>query len=194
MIAAMHEALPEARVELIDSSRVPAPDGVLEFPPSGLRAGYWYGYVTYGAGRRFSVWARVRVSVPLKQFIASADLKAGQSIEASSVTQAVMWTVLAGAFTTLPTPLESATGYVPRRTIPAGTAIRREWLEPPKLIQRGDMVKVEVVSRSAKIELTARAEASGALGEFILIENPDSKRRFRARVEAAGRVSVKGSL
>src|SRR5437868_3329273 len=58
---------PEARIQLIDWSRYPAPHGEIEFSRAGLTRGAaepvtWRGYVKYGAGRRFAIWARVRVS------------------------------------------------------------------------------------------------------------------------------------
>ncbi|MGO9231609.1 MAG: flagella basal body P-ring formation protein FlgA [Bryobacteraceae bacterium] len=40
------------------------------------------------------------------------------------------------------------------------------------------------------MELEATAEASGAFGEIIAVQNPISKKRFPARVEGKGRVSV----
>src|SRR5205085_1760367 len=64
ILDAMKRELPEARIELLDFSRQPAPLGTLEFPVSGLRqtgSGYWNGSVRYGANQRFHVWAKVKV-------------------------------------------------------------------------------------------------------------------------------------
>jgi flagella basal body P-ring formation protein FlgA len=85
-------------------------------------------------------------------------------------------------------------GRIPRRTIKAGMVVQKEWLDAPRLVQRGDMLKVEVISGGAKLEAEGLAENSGALGQIIFVQNLESKRRFRARVESQGRVSVKGSL
>jgi flagella basal body P-ring formation protein FlgA len=54
-------------------------------------------------------------------------------------------------------------------------------------------VKVEIIAGAATVHLDAVAETPGALGELISVQNPDSKRRFRARVEGTGKVSVKGA-
>jgi flagella basal body P-ring formation protein FlgA len=43
------------------------------------------------------------------------------------------------------------------------------------------------------VELEARAEGSGAVGETIFVRNPNSHRRFRARVEGTGRVAVEAA-
>jgi flagella basal body P-ring formation protein FlgA len=194
MLQAMHRSLPGAQIEILDASRMPAPKGVLDFPVSGLRPGYWYGSVTYGAGRRFNLWARVTVTAPVKRIVATADLKPGEPIEVTSVTQTTILRTLPDDQTSPIASYEEIAGYIPRRPIPAGTAIRKEWLEPPKIVQKGDTVKVEVLAGAARLELTAVAEAAGALGDLIAVQNPDSKRRFRARVEAKGKVSVKSAL
>ena len=67
LLAAMQKELPTARIEILDFSRQPAPDGELVFPSAGLRqasdGGYWNGYVKYAGNRHFTLWARVRVLV-----------------------------------------------------------------------------------------------------------------------------------
>src|SRR4051812_20726854 len=70
MLDAMRVQLPAARIEIVEPSRVAAPQGPLEFPLSGLRPGYWFGHVSYGAGHRFVVWARVNVTIPVTRIVA----------------------------------------------------------------------------------------------------------------------------
>jgi flagella basal body P-ring formation protein FlgA len=55
---------------------------------------------------------------------------------------------------------------------------------------RGETVHVEVRNGAARLELDGIAETSGSVGQFIPILNSSSKKRFRARVEGKGRVSV----
>jgi len=195
MLSAMQAQLPAARIEILEATRMPAPVGDVEFPLSGLRPGYWSGYVAYGSGRKFAIWARVNVSTTVKCVVAAADLKPGQPIEAAQLT--------VEARDVFPTAhLRDAgadaigvmTGRVPRRAIRAGTIIQTEWLDAPKSVQRGDTVKVEVVNGSARVEIEGIAETAGAVGDLIFVQNPDSKRRFRARVESQGHVSVKNTL
>ena len=57
-------------------------------------------------------------------------------------------------------------------------------------MRNGETVKVAVRNGGAQLELEAQAEGSGAVGEIIYVRNPNSHRRFRARVEGAGRVAV----
>ena len=65
VLEAMHHPLPQARIELIEISRLPAPDGAIEFPISGLHStpagSLWTGYVQYGGNRRFYIWAKVKI-------------------------------------------------------------------------------------------------------------------------------------
>src|SRR5205807_1182096 len=67
VIAAMQAAMPHARIEMIDYSRQPAPEGELDFSPAGLRgttaSAVWTGAVRYAGNRRFSIWAKVKVTV-----------------------------------------------------------------------------------------------------------------------------------
>src|SRR5215831_18970072 len=194
MLEAIRRTLPDARIDLVDSSRIPAPEGLLEFPLSGLHTGYWFGHISYGGGHHFPIWARVNVTIAIKRIVAAADLKPGEPIDPAQVrldTRESPW----GRSPAQPwKSLEELAGWIPRRHIPAGAAIEKQWLEAPKLVHKGEPVKVEVSAGAATLHLDAVAETPGALGETISVLNPDSKRRFRARVDAKGQVSVKGVL
>jgi len=194
MLPVMQARLPDARIEILEGSRVPAPDGTLEFPLAGLRPGYWYGYVTYGAGHRFVVWARVNVKITVKRIVAAADLKTGQAIDASQLRIEAREEFPGPTTTATAGSIEDFVGSLARRPIRAGTVVERQWLEAPRLVQRGEMVKVEVINGGARLETEGIADSSGALGDVIFVLNPESKRRFRARVESQGRVSVKGKI
>jgi flagella basal body P-ring formation protein FlgA len=192
MVEAMRKQLPEARIDVIETSRLPAPAGPIQFPRSGLRGAYWFGYVAFGSGHRFTIWARVNVTIDVKRIVASADLNPGEPIDSTQLhieLRTSAWGVTAAM--PLDSPDEIA-GWIPRRHIPAGTVIERQWLEAPKIIHRGDPVKVDVLAGATMLHLDAIAAGAGALGDIIPVQNPDSKRQFRARVEAKGRVSVKG--
>ncbi len=195
MLALMRARLPDARIEIVESSRVPAPQGELEFPLSGLRPGYWFGYITYGVNHKFVVWARVEVKLTVKRVVASADLPTGRPIAAEQVHMQEIQTVPGPNSPDTGTEMiDDLIGRVPHRAIRAGAVIRKDWLDAPKVVRQGEVVKVEVVSGLARLETEGIAEASGAVGEMITVQNPESKRRFRARIESEGRVSVKGSL
>jgi len=197
LLEAMRKQLPGARIEILEFSRLPAPEGELEFPLAGLRptpgGGYWHGSVRYAGNLRFLVWAKVEVRVAAPRVIAAEDLKPGQPLGAAQLRLEMREEFpTAGVFAG---SIEEASGRVPRRGIPAGAALRTGWLEARKEIARGETVLVEVRAGAARLELEARAEASGSTGDTIPVRNPVSKKRFLARVEGKGRVSVgKGDL
>jgi flagellar basal body P-ring formation protein FlgA len=196
LLAAMQKEMPAALIELLDFSRQPAPEGDLAFPVSGLRqgpaGGYWSGYVLYAGKRRFGLWARVKVQVATARVVATQDLKPGLPLDAAQLRVETRQEVPALGFLS---SLEEVSGKVSRRAIVAGAAFRAEWLEPAKVVLRGETVQVEVVRGGALLKLEGVAQASGAIGETIAIQNPTSKQRFPARVESKGRVVVtKGIL
>jgi flagella basal body P-ring formation protein FlgA len=191
--AAMRKALPEARVEIVELSRMPAPEGVLEFPLSGLREGpagvaFWSGEVRYAGARRFAVWAKARVTVTEALVVAVAALRAGAAIQESDLkleTREIFPSP--GAFAG---SIAEVAGHVARRAAAPGAPIRRQWLDPPRLVERGDPVRVESRAGGAVLELDAIAEASGAAGQIIPVRNPVSGRVFKATVEGKGMVSA----
>jgi flagella basal body P-ring formation protein FlgA len=193
---AMKRELPEARIEILEFSRQPAPEGPLEFPVTGLQqgpaGGYWHGFVRYGVNHRFAVWARVKVLVKAARVVAAEELKPGLALDAGRFR--IEMREEPPTADKFAASIEEVTGRVARRSIPAGAAIRMRWLEAPHDIVRGETVRVDVSSGGAHLEFEARAQASGSAGETIQILNPESKKLFPARVEGKGRVSVKGSL
>jgi flagella basal body P-ring formation protein FlgA len=196
MQSAVQKEMPAAHIELFDFSRQPAPEGELVFPVSGLRqgptGGYWSGYIAYGGMHRFTLWARVKVMVARARVVAAEDLKPGVALDSAQFRVETREEVPAGG---LVSAVEEVAGKVLRRPVARGTALRAEWLEPAKVVLRGETVRVEAVRGGARLELECVAEGSGAIGETITILNPVSQRRFPARVESKGRVvATKGSL
>jgi flagella basal body P-ring formation protein FlgA len=192
----VQKVLPAAHIELFDFSRQPAPEGTLVFPVSGLRqgltGGYWNGYVAYGGTHRFTLWARVKVTIASGRVVAAEDLKPGVALESAQFRLETREEVPAVG---LVSAVEEVAGKVLRRSVARGTALRAEWLEPAKVVLRGETVRVEAVRGGARLELECVAEGSGAIGEIVSILNPVSQRRFPARVESKGRVvATKGSL
>lgn len=187
ILAALETQVPGGEIKLLDFSRAPAPEGELVFPRTGLRssrgAAVWNGYVRYAETRRFAVWAKVALAVPA--VVAAVDLLPGRPIEAAQLRlepRGDLGSVL-GA-------LEQAVGQCPRRAIRAGTVISPRWLEPAPEIRRGDPVAVDIWSGGAHLMLDARAESAAGLGQRVAVRNPATQKRFFARVDGKGRVSV----
>jgi flagella basal body P-ring formation protein FlgA len=195
-LAAMRRELPGASIEIEDYGRQRIPAGDLAFPASGLRhassEGLWIGYVRYAGNQRFTVWARVKVSIPVERVIAAVDLTPGRLIDAAELrVETRQQTSSAGAF---PASIGEVAGKCPSIAIRAGAVIRAIDLRVPPDVLRGETVHVEVRDGGTLLSLEARAEASGLRGDTIPVSNPESHRRFRARIEGKGRVSVDSSL
>jgi flagella basal body P-ring formation protein FlgA len=195
LLEAMQRQFPEADIEMVDYSRINAPDGVLEFPPGGLResgdAAIWPGYVRYAGTRRFLVWAKVRIHVRIRRLVAAEDLPAGLAVSASQVR--VEERLGFPDRTPYASETGEADGRILSRPVKAGQPILRAWLTPAKDVERGDTVRVEVRSGSARLEVECRAESSGSTGERISVRNPASQKQFRARVTGKGKAIVEGS-
>jgi len=191
--SAMRRALPEAQIAVLSYHSPPAPEGELEFQPSGLyqtpSGSWWKGFVRYGNNHRFFVWAKVEVRVTATRVVATGPLAPGLPVKAD---QARLETrdefPLEGDWAG---SVDEIVGRVPHRRIFAGASLSRSWFDAPKDVTRGDKVRVDVWSGSAHLELEGAAEGSGVAGQNISVLNLDSKRRFQARVEGPGRVSVK---
>ena len=189
---AMRRQLPRARIEIVDYSRQPVPEGDLEFPLSGLRGtpsdGFWSGWVQYAGVRQFPVWAKVKAVVSEVRVVAVEALVPGRRIEAGQVR------LESGEFFpqsgVMAVSIEEVAGLVPRIGVAGGVAIRRQWLDPPREVARGDHVLVVAQVGGARLELECVAEAPGSTGQSIPVRNPVSGKRFAARVEGKGRASV----
>lgn len=187
LAAAMAPALdlPDAKIEILEFSRYPAPRGAIELPRAGLTSGLWKGFVRYGESRRFPIWARVRISVRSRCVVAREELPAGRPIGRAQVE--VKEHDGFPAREPAATSVEEVIGRLPRRAIRAGAMVPINALDAPCAITRGQTVEVEVKSGEAQITLQGRAQADGRTGQTIPILNPSSGRTFRARVEGPGK-------
>jgi flagella basal body P-ring formation protein FlgA len=193
-------ALPAAKLDLLDYSRILAPSGRLEFsrsavaPPPAAKpdaAIIWRGRLVYGEQRSLAVWAKVRIQADSPAVIAATPLRPGQIIE-----RAHLRLVERKRFPLSPAPLDSAEqaiGKTVLRSIAAGDVIAASALAEPREICAGDTVRVTALSGSAQIHFEARAETGGRKGDTILLENPGTGRRFRARVMDKKEAQVRAS-
>src|SRR6185369_2398982 len=128
LLEAMLKELPGAHIEILESSRMPAPAGDLVFPLAGLRqtplGGYWNGYVSYAGKQRFAIWARVQVRVTALRVTAAQPLSPGVPVDAAQLRVETREEIPTPGFATA---ADEIVGRVPRRSIAAGTALRPEW-------------------------------------------------------------------
>jgi flagella basal body P-ring formation protein FlgA len=195
MLAAMKKALgnrnPE--IEFIDQSSAPAPAGELVFPLSGLSAFsdmpvVWRGYVVYALNRRFSTWARVRITIKESRVVAAETLLLGEPVSAGQLrTENYVGPLLREAGLT---DVGQVIGMIPTRTIESGSVLMEGMLTPANEVRQGDIVQVSIQVSNARVEAQGIAEESGRRGAVITIRNAKSGRKFRARIEDKDKVVV----
>jgi flagella basal body P-ring formation protein FlgA len=199
LIASMRASLPDpdARIEVVEFSGFGAPRGEIRFPLAGLRqpparaprqAVLWKGYVEYAGGRRYPIWAKVRIGVLRTRVVADRDLRAGHLIEPGQVRQETAEVFpAADAFAE---SVEQVAGRVLVRAVAAGSPLPLKLLAAPRDVERGDPVRVEATSGQAVVAIVGRAESSGSLGDTVVVRNLTSGKSFRAQVTAKGAVAV----
>lgn len=180
-------------VEIAASSADLLPSGQAVFPlataskPSLLHpraAFHWAGYWETGEGRRVPIWARVsawriRAAVRLR--------RAGQERATLRPDDLEQVAVAASVFD--PTPGETVSGYagkILKRFLPAGYVLDSQQVEMPPRVARNSMIDVHIVSGQLRLDLAARAESDGWVGDSVVLFIPPGRRRFRAVVQPDG--------
>ncbi len=194
--AAIEEALGDAkaRLEVIEYLRTAVPVGRLEFPRTGLARSHggtvamWRGRIRYGGGHSYPVWARVRVNLERSRVVALRTLPVGKPVPADAVE---VRKVSAFPFDEeAPATVAEVEGRLPRRTIVAGQVVEARQLTFAPDVEAGAAVEVQARSGATSLSFSAKAESPGRAGDMVVVRNPGTGKRFRARVEGKGRVSV----
>jgi flagella basal body P-ring formation protein FlgA len=180
-------------VEIRDFAKASVPPGQLVFPATlaavtGVRGEvYWRGYVQ-GPDTKVPVWARALVEYETPVAVAARGLKLGEVVDEQDVRMEIRKLAVRDIVLT---DLAAVLGRAVSRPIPEGAIIAPQSLTAPRVIARGEVVRVDVESGSMKLHTEAKAETSGRLGEPILLRNPNSGQRFEAIVTGRGRTEVK---
>jgi flagella basal body P-ring formation protein FlgA len=188
-----------ANIEIAETSLYPVPRGRLEFSRDRLGAPaspeqrspvLWPGDVVYGSGRRFAIWARVRITASCTRLVAVENLRSGQPIEARAIALKTEKCFPRGGDRDAAAVPDQVEGMQPVRPIAAGQEVRLDQLAPPNDINRGEMVSVEVRIGAAHLAFSGRAESAGRAGDQVSIRNLQSNRVFQARVSGKGKALV----
>jgi flagella basal body P-ring formation protein FlgA len=195
---AIEEALdvPEARIEIIETSRQPAPPGPLVFLRSAVRppasgdadAVQWRGNIEYGKNRRFQVWASVRITASISRVVTTEPVRAGERIAAGQVRLEKIEGFPLG--NPAASSLDQVVGQALRRPLTAGVPIPAHWLEKPLEVERKDVVKVRVRNGPAVILAEGVAEAGGRRGDMIPVRNSSSGSTFHAKITGPKQVTL----
>jgi len=188
--------LPDARIEIVETSQQAAPPGPLVFPRSALRPPpsgdaspvVWRGYIQYGKKRRFVVWARVRIVGTVNRVVATEPLRAGEAIRAEQVRLESSEGFPFGGRSA--NSLDLVVGQMLRRPLSEGAAIPAHLLDRPLEVERKDVVKVRVLNGATVILAEGLAEAGGRKGDTIPIRNTNSGTTFRAKITGPKQVTL----
>jgi flagella basal body P-ring formation protein FlgA len=192
-IESMRKEYPDAEIEIVDFSRFSVPEGTVFFPISGLQRStnsslLWRGYINYGSDRKFSVWARVNLTIRATRVLTTESLRAGQLIQPEQLrVEQYEGPPLEPGFASA---VDQVAGRMLRGFVAAGSPVKIANLESPREITRGDVVTVQVYNGAAHITLQARAASSGKRGETVQLLNESSGKQFRATVEGTGQAVV----
>jgi flagella basal body P-ring formation protein FlgA len=188
---------PDARIDVLAISGNQAPAGKVTFPISGLLASTltgpetpvtWRGEVLYHGSRKFSIWARVKISATMTRVVATQLILPGQTVTPDQVR--------IETYDDFPLRndiarnLEEVVGRMPRRALRTGLPVFRADLIEPFQVQRGDLVDVTAIAGAAQLHVPALAETPGRQGDLITLKNAHSGKFFRARIEGKDKALV----
>jgi flagella basal body P-ring formation protein FlgA len=189
--------LPDAQLEIVDFTRVPLPQGKLQFERARLMAPpeahpdapvLWHGQVVTDGGQHFPFWARVRVTVRQSRVVTTQYLAAGSLLKPSDLRVEEY----AGFPLTLDIAqrLEQVAGQELQRAYRAGSALKITDIAAPSDVVRGARVHVSVANGAARLELEGDARGRGHVGDVIQVSNPTTKKMFLARISGKDHVEV----
>jgi flagella basal body P-ring formation protein FlgA len=188
---------PDARIDVLAISGSLAPAGKISFPISGLLASTitgpdtpvtWRGEVLYQGSRKFSIWARLKISSTMTRVVATQLILPGQTVTPDQVR--------VETYDDFPLRndiarnLEEVVGRMPRRALRLGLPVSRADLIEPFQVQRGDLVDVTAIAGAAQLHVPALAETPGRQGDLITLKNAHSGKYFRARIEGRDKALV----
>jgi flagella basal body P-ring formation protein FlgA len=187
----------DARIDVLAISGSLAPAGKISFPISGLLASTitgpdtpvtWRGEVLYQGSRKFSIWARLKISSTMTRVVATQLILPGQTVTPDQVR--------VETYDDFPLRndiarnLEEVVGRMPRRALRLGLPVSRADLIEPFQVQRGDLVDVTAIAGAAQLHVPALAETPGRQGDLITLKNAHSGKYFRARIEGKDKALV----
>jgi flagella basal body P-ring formation protein FlgA len=184
-------------IELVSFPQGPFPRGVVKLDRGVLRPDrqandpavvIWHGHLEYDRLRTLPFQIRVRLRSARDDIIATRGLSAGHLIGETDIRRERR--EILGLETLAPVRDFSALGMETARAIRAGQTLSAADLVQPREVKRGDRVNVIVRSNRAVLRLEARALAAGRRGDWVVLENPATKKRFRGRIDGPGSVLI----
>lgn len=129
---------------------------------------------------------RVGVQIQRRVRVAHTQIKRRTGISADATTLETRWLAPTEP---IADPL-ACLGQVCRNTIDPGTVLLVSMLEPPVVIERGEIISARSLAGSVSVSMSVRALSAGKMGELIELESRDRKQKFTARVSGPGQAVI----
>lgn len=120
--------------------------------------------------------------------VPTSDLERGDALQAKDLVLIKRPSHQVGA--DVITAMSDLVGMVPRKTLRAGEFIRQNDLAKPILVEKNQLVMVIYASKGLNLQMRGRAQNSGAMGEAVRVQNPQSKRMVEGLVTGPGVVTI----
>ncbi len=137
---------------------------------------------------RKKTWVTVKFAVMTPVVVTRHPIGRNQSISGDDIKMVDM--DLASLPTGVITRPDEVIGLRARRTLHIDTLLREDVVERPPLVDRGDIVKIVLVSGGLVVSTLGEVKEKGRRGEKISVVNLESKRRVLAQVVDAKTVKV----
>ena len=158
--------------------------GTLPPGPGSYRVGVGI-YVDGQRHRTIQVRVQLRPKTPV--IVAASDILAGSIIHRDAVEKVILETSSSDQMFAEP---EAVIGLEASRTIRAGDPITADDIAVSVLIQSGDTVVIEAISGAIMAKTPGVALQSGKLGDWIRVQNTESRKEIVARIIGKGVVRV----
>jgi len=140
-------------------------------------------------GERYkSQWTRVALRARVLAVVTSRDVPYGYRLQSPDL---VLREKELHRLDEFLTQIDGAVGNVTKRRLQAGEIVRRQDLKRPILVKRGDDVTVVARGNSFIVSTLGRARDGGSMGDYIQIENLQSKQTLRGIIVGERKVQVR---
>lgn len=181
----------DLRLVFDDSDRevlgLPVGGRIVDVRPTGLSERMPVQVTVYEVGGESIAAARtIRVGVQVRRpvVLAAVARRRGDLVGPGDVTGEFRWV---GPATAAMTP-DRVVGSAVRSRLTPGAVVTPQDIEPPIVVDKGDLVAVHCVSGTIVVRLTARALGSARDGEVVRLQSlVDGERTFYGRMNGRGR-------
>jgi flagellar basal body P-ring formation protein FlgA len=142
-----------------------------------------------GSAAHWMLYAPAQIAVFGETAVAAHNLERGSLIQTGDFRFVRQNLTAIGANYVDPAAL--IVGQELKRAVREGEPLRLSYIEPPKIVQRGDRVTLEAQALGLNVAAPGTAMANGKVGERIQVKNTQSNKVVDALVVAPGRVRVR---